>query len=100
MNKIATLCIALTLSGCAVTKVAVPIGGSKSDGVVKMGFDYTGFENPNVNEEKIRADALERCKVWGYTKSEPFGSFIRTCTGRNNLGCTHFRVTIDFQCGN
>ena len=37
------LCM-LVLSGCAVQKQLVPTGGSRSDGTVKLAYEYGAFE--------------------------------------------------------
>ena len=89
---------ALLISACASDKILVPTGGSRSDGIVKMSYEYGGFEAPKVDLAQGVDASLQRCKAWGYTGSEPFGGQIKTCQMRSQYGCSQWLVTIEYQC--
>lgn len=72
-NILVLLVSTLVLSGCATQKQMVPMGGSKADGTVRMGFDYGLFEKPVLDKNQAIAAAEQRCKAWGYSGTEPFG---------------------------
>ena len=86
------------LIGCATPKAWIPYSGSKSDGVVKLAFDYGGFEKPVIPEGQAAQVATERCRAWGYTGAEPFGGVLQQCIAWNQYGCIRYRVLTEFQC--
>ncbi len=92
------VCIGLMLMGCATQKAWIPYSGSKSDGVVKLAYDYGGFEKPVVPEGQAYQVATERCRAWGYSGAEPFGGIFQTCLASNQYGCIRYRVSTEFQC--
>ncbi len=100
MRKLALACLAasLVLTGCAVPKDMVAIGGSKADGTVKMGYEYRMFEQPVVNAEQGKQGALARCAAWGYTDAEAFGGQTSVCNESNSSGCAKTLVTVEYQC--
>ena len=97
-SKFGLICLAtLILAGCAAQKQLVPTGGSRSDGTVKMSFEYGAFEVPQVDAAQGRETARQRCAAWGYSGAEPFGGSTRVCTNSYN-GCNRWMVTFEFQC--
>lgn len=99
MKRISALLILTSaLSGCAVHKHFVPVGGSRSDGTIKMAFDHGMFENPQVDANQARALAKQRCAAWGYSDAEAFGSSMKTCIMGSSSGCNTWRVTVEYQC--
>lgn len=86
------------MGGCAVTKVPVPTGGSRADGVVQMAYEYGGFERPRVDLASARASAAQRCAAWGYRDAEPFGASMDHCQQSNEYGCIRHLITIEYQC--
>ncbi len=88
----------LVLGGCATHKTMVPISGSKSDGIVKMAYEYSLYESPVVNQEASRAQAAKRCQAWGYSDAEAFGTATKQCLVNSGLGCEKFRVITEYQC--
>ena len=98
MNKLIAVVLLLNLSACAVTKIPQATGGSKSDGIVELSYQYGGFEKPKVEWGQALTSAKQRCKAWGYGDAEPFGGTTSTCQARNGYGCTAFFVTAKYQC--
>lgn len=94
----AVLAISFTMQGCAVQKQMVATGGSRSDGTVKMAYEFGMFEKPVINMAQALQDASKRCTSWGYTNAEPFGGETRTCSNRSNSGCVAWLVTVEYQC--
>ncbi len=89
----------LLLSGCAATKHWSATGGSRSDAVVRLSYEYGMFEVPQVDEQEAILIAGSRCKIWGYSGAEAFGGVIRVCNMYDSYGgCTGWLVTKDFQC--
>lgn len=86
------------LAACATTKVMQPIGGSRSDGTVKLAYEYGAFENPKVDAGQAAQAATARCQAWGYQHAEPFGGYVTQCTASNGYGCVRTMVTVEFQC--
>ncbi len=92
------LCI-LLLAACATPKTLTAMGGSKSDGVVHLAYEYGLFEEPVVDYIGGQATAKQRCKAWGYSNAEPFGGEQNDCKAVNGYGnCVHAVVTISYQC--
>lgn len=93
-------CLCLALSGCVtVSKDWVATGGSRADGVVRLSYDHSEFEEVTLSEPQGVQVALERCKVWGYTGATPFGGSIRRCNAVGGLlGCRQWFVSRDYQC--
>lgn len=102
MKKISIVVLSLLLSGCSfspVQKTMYPIGGSKSDGVVRMAYDVREFERVEVNERQGARDAAKKCKVWGYEGAEAFGGAMSKCTSPGGYsGCLRTEVVVEYQC--
>jgi hypothetical protein len=97
----AVMAIGLTiaLSGCAVEKVLVPTGGSRSDGTVELSYEFGMFEKPQVDLRQGTRAAAKRCQAWGYADAEPFGGQKNLCQQFNGYGnCIRTLVTIQYQC--
>jgi YecR-like lipoprotein len=99
MKILPIVATALALSACASTKTLVPVGGSRSDGVVKLAYQYGMFEKPVVDYNEAARTATARCAAWGYSNAEAFGSSESTCIAVNGYGnCIGWRVTVAYQC--
>lgn len=92
------VCIGSMLVGCATPKEWIPYSGSKSDGVVKLAFDYGGFEKPEIPQGQAHQVASQRCRAWSYSGAEAFGGVMQQCRARNQYGCVAYRVFTEFQC--
>lgn len=87
------------LSACAVTKNYAATGGSRSDGVIRLSYEYAELEAPRVNERQGVTLAAQRCAVWGYKGAEAFGGQTKQCIQPGGFGgCTRWLVTKEYQC--
>lgn len=102
MKKIAFLALPVFLmTGCVsnVHKEMHATGGSKSDGVIELSYEYGEFERPIIDEEKSTKLAEMRCKSWGYSKADAFGGVKQQCQMFGGMsGCARFLVTKQYQC--
>lgn len=102
MNRLSMLAAAVvvlvSMQGCATHKELVPTGGSRSDGTVKLSYEYGSFEVPKLDADQGMAVAKKRCAAWGYTDAEPFGGSTKHCANGNAYGCNRWMVTVEYQC--
>lgn len=89
---------AILAAGCASNKEFVPTGGSRSDGTIKMSYQYGAFELPQVDLKQAVESARQRCAAWGYSGAEPFGGSTKTCIDSSSGSCNVWRVTAEYQC--
>jgi len=90
--------VAFGISGCATPKNYTATGGSRSDGVVKLSYEYGTFEVPQVNPQQGIDLAKERCSAWGYSAAEAFGGTTKVCNRPGSSGCDGWLVTSEYQC--
>lgn len=86
------------LSSCATVKHLKATGGSKSDGTIKLSYEYGWLEEPKVDMQEGTKTAQRRCSAWGYTGAEAFTGSTEHCVDRKSLNCDRWLVTIEFQC--
>jgi len=99
MSKVAIFaCVAVSFAGCATSKTWSATGGSRSDGVVRLSYEYLLFQIPHVDDQQGLEIAESRCRSWGYSGSEPFGGQTRVCNNMTNSGCNSWLVTREYQC--
>jgi len=104
MNKtLVVFFLAASLSGCVtVPKSWQPIGGSKADGVVKIGYEILDVERTTTSEQQGLDTARSACSAWGYRNAQPFSLESRTCNiyyGRHgNSACKSWIVSRQYQC--
>lgn len=101
--QITGMCCALLISGCVtVPKQWQPVGGSKSDGVVKVGYTVLDVERAETNQQQALDTAINTCKAWGYGSAQPFSLESRTCNtfyGKyGNSSCKEWLITRQYQC--
>src|SRR5206468_5443265 len=72
--------------------------GSRSDGVVRLSYEYGLLEVPQPNERQGVELAKSRCAAWGYPGAEAFGGQTQVCTNRTSSGCNSWLVTREYQC--
>lgn len=90
--------VALNITGCATPKEWRAIGGSRSDGVVKLAFNYNDVrEDPVLDAQQGLNLAKTKCLAWGFKDAEAFGGAVETCNG-NPIDCHHWLVTKEYQC--
>lgn len=90
----------VALAGCAITAVPEPTGGSRSDGVVELSYEYGSMQQVTVDESAAQSSARERCESWGYEDAEAFGGGTRECVAPGGYGCNRWQVTTSYQCTN
>jgi hypothetical protein len=73
-------------------------GGSRSDAVVRLSYEYASYEIPDVSQKEALDLASQRCKSWGYSEAEAFGGETRACNQYGGNGCLNWLVTKEFQC--
>jgi len=97
-NKGFVIVASLFVVACATTKTLQAVGGSRSDGTVKLAFEYGAFQKPRVDTVAALQTAKARCQVWGYKDAEAFGAAMTQCVAANGYGCTRTMVTVEYQC--
>ena len=92
-------------TGCAkkVQKEWVPETGSKADATITVALFWNpNTEIPQTQKGQAQQVATERCKSWGYTSAEPFGTVKQECTSKEYTGfgwqCNQMTATAVFQC--
>ncbi len=92
------------LLGCVaasnrVITVPAATGGSRSDGVVELSYDYWAKDQPVVQWDQALATARQRCGAWGYSDAAPFGGSKSSCQAHDSEGvCSRYFVTVPYQC--
>jgi len=110
-----------------IVKKIVPIsiiGGSRSDGIVKVAFTYDAqikkvfdpyinnyryyeyptienpFNNPyfEIDKEELYSKVKKRCIDWGYKDFVPFESYNRECIDFYLGTCRKYKVSFECQC--
>lgn len=101
MKKITTVILAAVFIcgiGCAkkVPKYWEAAGGSRADATVIVGYTYTPqFEIPVPDDTQAHAEAVKRCRAWGYQEAEAFGLVTKRC---QDPQCVEMLVTQQYQC--
>jgi len=99
MKSLLSILVLITfLSGCTTAKTLQATGGSRSDGVVELSYQYGGFEEPEVDWEQGLMTATSRCSAWGFDSAEAFGGVTEECQSYNAYGCVRQHVTVKYQC--
>jgi uncharacterized protein YceK len=99
MRNLALLFFAsVVLVGCASVKPLYATGGSKSDGIVEVSYDYGWWEEPQVQWQDGITIATKRCQAWGYNSAEAFSRGKTECERYRGNECMHYMATIKYQC--
>lgn len=100
MNRMTLACLAiLGLAGCATPIDWAATGGSRADGTVKLSYEHSDFQTPQLSESQAVSLASRRCQTWGYTGAEAFGGVTRQCAQGGGFGaCARWMVTKEYQC--
>lgn len=90
------LVLMASLAACATAdKDMQAVGGSRSQGIVYLTYEYHFLSDPEPDQAAGRATARERCVGWGYSDAQPFNNATRRC--RDRL-CWVYVVTVPYQC--
>lgn len=99
--------LALTMTGCAkkVFKEWVPETGSRADATVTLSLFWNpNTEIPETDKGQALWTASSRCKAWGYSGAEPFGTIQTKCTNKYFNGfewvCNQMTASAVYQCTN
>ena len=99
MNKLFTIALtASIISGWSVQKNWIATGGSKADGTIKLSYEHSRFEKPQLSEQQALSQAKRRCNAWGYSQAEAFGGTISQCNSGSISSCKNWFVTKEYQC--
>jgi len=100
MKNLVLIFIAIILfSSCHVTKDLDLVGGSKSDAIVEMTYEYHLFQKVTISSwEESQEKATNTCRTWGYTSAKRFEKPKKDCIGWGKDGCYEWRVTWKYQC--
>jgi hypothetical protein len=88
----------LSLAACATTSQWAVSGGDRSDGVVRISYEYPEFQQPDVSDAQAMKIALGRCEGWGFDDAEPIAGQIRQCSNMDGSNCNLWTVTREYQC--
>ncbi len=88
----------ILLGACATNKVMQAVGGSRTDGVVRLAYSYGTFEEPRIDGAQGSAVARAQCTAWGYSDAKPFGGSTEQCVSPNSYGCDRTQVIVEYQC--
>ena len=86
------------LAACATVSQMTPTGGSRSDGVVEMSYEYGMFDKVKLDPTTAQTQAKARCQTWGYKDAEAFGGVVKQCQAMSGYGCARWFATMKFQC--
>ena len=97
-SLIAAAALALNLAACATTQQWNVSGGDRTEGVVRVSYEYPEFEQPELSDAQATQIATSRCNGWGYDDAEPIAGQIRQCGNMDGANCTLWTVTREYQC--
>ncbi len=95
---IASAALLLSLGACATSQKWAVTGGDRSDGVVKVSYEYPEFQQPEVSDAQAMKIALSRCSGWGYDEARPVPGQTRQCSNMEGANCNLWTVTREYQC--
>lgn len=99
LKNIVALSFAFSLIGCATQKEMFVTGASRADGTITLSYESNEFQSVSVDVSKANEMAEKRCKAWGYSGAESFGSEQTQCLTRRGFGnCGSRRVSVAYQC--
>ncbi len=92
------LAITSIFAGCATSKQWTVTGGQKSEGLVRVSYEYPEYREPQLSEKQAAQLALHRCEGWGYDDAEPIAGQLRQCSNMDDGNCNLWMVTREYQC--
>lgn len=97
-KRIAIAGALVVVAGCATVSQMTATSGSRSDGIVKLSFEYGMLDKVQIDQASALRTAQQRCGTWGYTGAEPFGGMTRQCQAYSGYGCMRWFATVEYQC--
>jgi hypothetical protein len=98
LQFLAAAALLLNLAACATSSHWAVSGGDRSDGVVRISYEYPEFEQPTLSDQQAMKLALGRCEGWGFDHAEPIAGQIRQCSNMDGSNCNLWTVTREYQC--
>jgi hypothetical protein len=101
LRNLAVLASSLTLlalTGCASTQHWTAAGGSKSEGIVRLSYEFPEFHEPALSEAQAEKLAESRCASWGYESAVEVPGQLRECANADGGNCDLWKVTREYQC--
>jgi hypothetical protein len=98
LSTIAAAALFLSLTACATSRQWNVSGGDRSEGVVRVSYEYPEFEQPELSDEQAMQIATSRCNGWGYEDAEPIAGQIRQCGNMDGANCNLWTVTREYRC--
>jgi hypothetical protein len=98
LRFLASAALLLNLAACATSQKWAVTGGDRSDGVVRVSYDYPEFQQPEVSDAQAMKIALGRCSGWGYEAARPIPGQTRQCSNMEGANCNLWTVTRKYQC--
>jgi hypothetical protein len=95
---LASFLMVLGVTGCVSTHQWSASGGSKSEGIVRLSYEYPEFHEPALSEAQAEKLAMSRCSAWGYESAEEVPGQLRECSDSEGGNCELWRVTREYQC--
>lgn len=97
------IAVIIVVGACAkpipVNLTPQPVSGSKADGMVRVAYTEHITEIVTADWEGAKAEALQRCQAWGYTRVDEFAGISRECDTIDQYGnCLYRTVSRDYQC--
>jgi hypothetical protein len=93
------LAVTSICAGCAADVYLTPSGGSRSAGTITMTTELGALRDPKFHFDDALQQAAQKCKAWGYSGAEAFGSVARRCVDTDpNMGCVTYRYSVEYQC--
>ena len=98
LKFLAAAALLLNLAACATSQKWGISGGDRTDGVVRISYEYPEFQQPEVSDAQAMKLALGRCEGWGFHDAEPIAGQIRQCSNMEGSNCNLWTVTREYQC--
>jgi len=98
LRFLASAALLLNLAACATSQKWAVTGGDRTDGVVRVSYDYPEFQQPEVSDAQAMKIALGRCAGWGYEAAKPIPGQTRQCSNMEGANCNLWKVTREYQC--
>src|SRR5687768_2615499 len=93
-----TLLLLTSLAGCATGKQWAVTDSDRHEGLVRVSYEFTQSQEPQLSEQQAMKLAESRCNGWGYDEAEPIAGQLRQCSSMNDGNCELWKVTREFQC--
>jgi len=98
LRFLASAALLLNLAACATSQKWAVSGGDRSDGVVRLSYEYPEFQQADVSDTQAMKIALGRCAGWGYDDAKPVPGQTRQCSNMEGANCNLWTVTREYQC--